>query len=309
MNRRKFGQLVGATALQGAFLAAGAQGADKGASQAAAPTAPAPAASGPRFSCEIAQLKLASFDQCVETVAAAGYQGVELTGYFQQWTPEEQRRILAMMRTQGVVIDMISGLQASFAIPDQSEDFITKLTAHCQIAKSLECPQINVKSGKKLDGVDPKAQFTAAIDNLKRASDVADKNGINLVMEPIDLIENPTIYLTSVTEGFEIVRAVNRPNVKVLYDFYHEQRGGGNLIQKLEKNIDWVGLVHVADVPGRHDPGTGEINYTNIYRALGKLNYNRFIAMEYSPIGDPVASLRKSRIEAEQAMAEGRKAG
>jgi hydroxypyruvate isomerase len=305
MNRRKFGQLVGATALQAAFLRTGGQSV----SQTTAPSAPAPAATAPRFSCEIATLKLASFDQCIETVAEAGYQGVELTSYFQKWTPEEQRRILAMMRSHGVVIDMVSGLQASFAIPDLSEEFITKLTAHCQIAKSLECPQINVKSGKKLDGVDPKVQFAAAVDNLKRASDIAAENGINLVMEPIDLIENPTIFLTSVKDGFEIVRAVNRPNVKVLYDFYHEQRGSGNLIEKLEKNIEWVGLVHIADVPGRHEPGTGEINYTNIYRALGKLHYNRFIAMEYGPTTDPVASLRKSRMEAQQALAEGRKAG
>ncbi|HEV2620338.1 MAG TPA: TIM barrel protein [Acidobacteriaceae bacterium] len=309
MNRRKFGQLVGATAFGGAFLGAGAQSTNpitvvKLKSPPLAPFAPAP-----RFSCEIAQLRLNSFDQCVDIMAEAGYQGVELTGYFQKWAPEEQRRILAMMRSKGVVIDMISGLQASFAIPDQSEDFITKLTAHCLIAKALECPQINVKSGKRLDGVDPKVQFAAAVDNLKRASDVADKNGINLVMEPIDLIENPTIFLTSVKDGFEIVRAVDRPNVKVLYDFYHEQRAGGNLIEKLEKNIDWVGLVHIADVPGRHEPGTGEINYANIYRTLGRLHYSRFIAMEYGPTGDPVASLRKAREDAQQALAEGGRAG
>jgi hydroxypyruvate isomerase len=306
MNRRTFGQLMGATALQGAFLGAGAQVPEKG-SALAEPSAPASAA--PRFSCEIAQLRLASFDQCIDIMAAAGYQGVELTGYFQQWTPEEQKRVLAMMRTKNVVIDMISGLKASFAIPDLAEDFIKQLTAHCQIAKALECPQINVKSGNRLEGVDPKVQIAAAIETLKRASDVAEANGINLVMEPIDLIENPNIFLTSVTQGFEIVRAVNRPNVKVLYDFYHEQRGSGNLIEKLENNIDWVGLVHIADVPGRHDPGSGEINYTNIFRTLGRLNYNRFIAMEYAPIGDPIASLRKSRVDAQAAMAEGRKAG
>jgi hydroxypyruvate isomerase len=103
------------------------------------------------------------------------------------------------------------------------------------------------------------------------------------------------------------VRAVNRPNVKVLYDFYHEQRGGGNLIEKLDKNIDWVGLVHIADVPGRHEPGTGEVDYTNIYRVLGRLGYRRFIAMEYAPTTDPVASLRKARMEAQQAIAEGRR--
>jgi hydroxypyruvate isomerase len=296
MNRRKFGQLIVATALEGALLRAGAQVAT-------------PSASAPRFSCEIGTLKLVSFDRCIEVVAEAGYQGVELTGYFQQWTPEEQRRLMAKMRSLGVMIDMLSGLQASFAIPGQTEEFVARVTEHCHVAKELESPQINIKSGKKLEGVDPQVQFAAAVDNLKRASDVVAENGINIVIEPIDLIENPTIFLTSVKDGFEIVRAVNRPNVKVLYDFYHEQRGGGNLIEKLERNIEWVGLVHIADVPGRHEPGTGEIDYTNIYRSLGKLHYSRFIAMEYGPTTDPVVSLRKSRMEAQKAIAEGQRVG
>ncbi|MEO6804433.1 MAG: TIM barrel protein [Granulicella sp.] len=294
MNRRKFGQLIAATALEGALFRAGAQGVT--ATATAAPSAP-------RFSCEIGTLKEPSYDRCIEIVHEAGYQGVELTGFFQKWTPAEQRRLMAKMSSLGVMIDMLSGLQASFAIPNTTEEFVTRTTAHCHLAKDLGCPQINIKSGKRLEDVDPKVQIATAIDNLKRASDVADASGINIVIEPIDLIENPTIFLTSVTEGFEIVRAVNRPNVKVLYDFYHEQRGGGNLIEKLEKNIDWVGLVHIADVPGRHEPGTGEINYMNIYRSLGKLHYNRFIGMEYGPTTDAVTSLRRSRMEAQKGMA------
>jgi hydroxypyruvate isomerase len=296
MNRRKFCQLIAAAALEGVPLRNGAQ-------------VTTPSTPTPRFSCEIALLKLASFDRCIEVVAEAGYQGVELTGYFQEWTPQEQHRLMAKMHSIGVMIDMLSGLQASFATPGQTEEFVSRVTEHCRIAKELECPQINIKSGKRLEGVNPEAQFAAAVDNLKRVSDPAAKDGINIVIEPIDLIENPTIFLTSVKDGFEIVRAVNRPNVKVLYDFYHEQRGGGNLIEKLEKNIEWVGLVHIADVPGRHEPGTGEIDYANIYRSLGRLHYDRFIAMEYGPTTDPVASLRKSRMEAQEGIAEGRRVG
>jgi len=293
MNRRNFAQLIAAAALEGTFFRAAAQVAKT-------------SVSANRFSCEIAMLKVDSYERCIEIVAEADYQGVELISFFQKWTPEEQRRMMAKMRSSGVMIDMLSGLQASFAIPDQTEEFVSRVTAHCHVANGLECPQINIKSGKRLD-IDPKLQFAAAVDNLKRASDVAEKNGINIVIEPIDLLENPTIFLTSVKDGFEIVRAVNRPNVKVLYDFYHEQRGAGNLIEKLEANIEWVGLVHIADVPGRNEAGTGEINYTNIYRSLGRLHYNGFIAMEYAPTTDPVASLRKSRIEAQKGIAEGQR--
>lgn len=86
--------------------------------------------------------------------------------------------------------------------------------------------------------------------------------------------------------------------LKVLYDLYHEQRESGNLIEKLEKNIGEVGLIHVADVPGRHEPGTGEVNYGNIYRKLAQLNYKGVIAMEFYPTGDVVETLRRAREEA-----------
>ena len=107
--------------------------------------------------------------------------------------------------------------------------------------------------------------------------------------------ENPKYFLTLSAEGFEIVRSVGNPHVKFLYDFFHEQIADGNLIAKLEKNIDLVGLVHVADVPGRHDPGTGEIYYPNIFRKLGELGYSRYVAMEFMPKGEPIAALRAAR--------------
>ena len=105
-------------------------------------------------------------------------------------------------------------------------------------------------------------------------------------------------------EGFEIVRRVGHPRVKFLYDFFHEQISEGNLIEKLEKNIDYVGLVHIADVPGRHAPGTGEINFGNIFRKLTELSYDRYAAMEFLPLGDPVAELRAAR---EFAMESGKR--
>jgi hydroxypyruvate isomerase len=106
-----------------------------------------------------------------------------------------------------------------------------------------------------------------------------------------------------VAEGFEIIRKVDSPHVKFLYDFFHEQISEGNLIAKLEKNIDQVGLVHIADVPGRHQPGTGEINYRNICRKLAELKYDRYAAMEFLPMGDPVSELRSARDSVAQVVA------
>jgi hydroxypyruvate isomerase len=118
---------------------------------------------------------------------------------------------------------------------------------------------------------------------------------VRLLLECIDPEENPKYFLTSAAEAIEIVRAVNHPQVQFLYDIFHEQIAEGNLIEKLEKHIDVIGLIHVADVPGRHEPGTGEINYTNIFRKLVELNYSHMVAMEFKPKGDPVASLRGAK--------------
>ena len=97
-------------------------------------------------------------------------------------------------------------------------------------------------------------QRSAAVETLKRAADVLDAAGMDGVIEPIDRIENPTIWMDGVEEAFGIVRAVGSAKMKVLYDLYHEQRGLGNLIEKLEKNISAVGLIHVAD-HSRAPPG------------------------------------------------------
>jgi len=129
----------------------------------------------------------------------------------------------------------------------------------------------------------------------RAAADLAATKNVELLIENIDPEENPKYFLTSVAEGFDVVRETGRPNVKFLYDFFHEQIAEGNLIEKLQKSIDLVGLVHIADVPGRHEPGTGEINYPNIFRKLRELNYRRYAAMEFIPTGDTVASLRAAR--------------
>jgi hydroxypyruvate isomerase len=173
------------------------------------------------------------------------------------------------------------------------------------VAQRLGCGQIILLSGKRVEGASPASQHQASVDALKRAAEVLSAANIVGVIEPIDRLENPPIYLDGVTEAFDIVRAVGSANVKVLYDLYHEQREFGNLIEKLEKNIDEVALIHIADVPGRHEPGTGEVNYNNIYKKLAQLKYGGVIAMEFYPTGDVVETLRRAREEALRAWSLG----
>jgi hydroxypyruvate isomerase len=256
---------------------------------------------GLRFSVMMWTLnKWGSFEENLERVAEAGYRNVELVGEFSRWSEEDWRRIPARMKALKITVDATAGMKLGFADPAGGDAFIAELKALIPAVQRLGCAQIILLSGKRIEGAAPGVQRAASIETLKRAAEDLGAAGITGVIEPIDRLENPPIYLDGVTEAFEIVRAVGSSKVKVLYDLYHEQRGMGNLIEKLEKNIDEVGLIHVADVPGRHEPGTGEVDYINIYRRLWELHYGGVIAMEFYPTGDVVETLRRAREEAIQ---------
>jgi hydroxypyruvate isomerase len=252
----------------------------------------------PQFSVMMWALKKwGTVEENLERVAQAGYSHVELVGEFLRWSEDDWLRTLARMQALKITVDATSGVKAGFADPAGGDAFVSELKGFIPMVKRLGCGQIILLSGKRIDGAAPGEQRRASIEALKRAADILGAAGVVGVIEPIDRLENPTIYLDGVTEAFEIARAVGSTKVKVLYDLYHEQRGMGNLIEKLEKNIDDVGLIHVADVPGRHEPGTGEMNYENVYRRLAELHYRGVIAMEFYPTGDVVETLRRAREE------------
>jgi hydroxypyruvate isomerase len=242
--------------------------------------------------------KFGTFEQNLDKVAFAGYHHIELTGEYKTWSDDDYKRILGRMDTLRITVDAISGVSAGFADPSGKDAFLAGLNGLIPAAQRLHCKQIILLSGKRVDGAAAGAQHAAAIDALKRGADVLSKANLVAVIEPIDRLENPPIYLDGVSEAFEIVKAVDSPNVRVLYDVYHEQRQYGNLIEKFEQHIDQVGLIHIADVPGRHEPGTGEIDYLNIYRALKKLDYRGTMAMEFYPTGDVTETLRQARDQA-----------
>jgi hydroxypyruvate isomerase len=290
LSRRGFGRLMGATLAARVIVPGRLMGQVSGIAEA-----------GPQFSVMMWALnKVGSFEENLERVAQAGYGHVELVGEFGRWSAEDWRRILARMQALKITVDATSGIKAGFADPAGGDTFVAELTNFIPTVQRLGCGQIILLSGKQIDGAAAGGQRAASIETLKRAADILSAAGLKGVIEPIDRLENPAIYLDGVTEAFEIVRAVGSSKMKVLYDLYHEQRGMGNLIEKLEKNIDQVGLVHVADVPGRHEPGTGEINYGNVYKKLWELRYRGVIAMEFYPTGDVVETLRRAREEAIQ---------
>jgi hydroxypyruvate isomerase len=248
------------------------------------------------------------FEERLEKMHEAGYRNVELVGEYRNWTPADFDRAISKQKELGINFDVTAGLKHAVGNPADRDAFLADVKNELPIMERLNCPACIVMSGNVVPGMPREQQHASCIEGLKRAASIVEGKQINgqpvrLLLENIDPEENPKYYLTSVAEGFEIMRAVNHPQVQFLYDFYHEQISEGNLIEKLEKNIQYTGQVHIADVPGRHIPGTGEIHYENIYRKLQELNYNRMVAMEFIPLGDPIEELRRAR---EQALRTGR---
>jgi hydroxypyruvate isomerase len=241
------------------------------------------------------------FAERLAKVAEAGYRNVELVGEYRDWTEADFAEANLTRKRLGIQFDATAGLQHGVADPAARDAFLGELAKALIPMETLGCPAMIVLSGNVVPGMTRPQQHQAAIDTLKRAASLVhgrwiDGQPVRILLECIDPEENPNYFLTSASEAIDIVRAVNHPQVQFLYDIFHEQVAEGNLIEKLEKHIDVIGLIHVADVPGRHEPGTGEINYANIYRKLAQLNYRHNIAMEFYPTGDPVATLRAAKV-------------
>jgi len=297
MNRRTFHRTVAAGALG---AAAG------GISSAATPAAPVPAPAAVPYKLSVmlwTVFEKLPFEQRLEKVAAAGFKYIQLVGEYQKWTEEDFRRANAKRRALGISFDTTAGLAQGVGDPRERDAFLAGLRKELETMEKLEIPSVIVMSGNSIPNLAAEVQHKSCVEGLKRAAEIVESKGVTLWLENIDLEENPHYYLWSMAELFEIIGEVNHPQVKALYDFFHAQISGGNLISLLERNISKVACVHIADVPGRHEPGTGEINYTNIYKKLAQLKFSGSLAMEFIPTGDPVSSLRAAREAAERAGA------
>ena len=246
------------------------------------------------------------FEQRLEKVAQAGYRDVELVGEYEKWTDADFERANAARKKLSIRFDCTAGLKHSLCNPSDREGLVAEFRSILLTMERLEIPGMIVLTGNTVPGMSFEAQSQSCVEGLKALAALVDGKKIagepvRLLLENIDPEENPKYFLTSVARGFEIVKAVNHSQVQFCYDLFHEQISEGNLIEKLEKNIQSVGLIHIADVPGRHKPGTGEINFTSIYRKLRELKYDRMVAMEFLPLGDPIEELRAAREMALQA--------
>ncbi|HLI13511.1 MAG TPA: 2-oxo-tetronate isomerase [Alphaproteobacteria bacterium] len=176
-------------------------------------------------------------------------------------------------------------------MPDRIGEFQDGVGRAIDYAKALGCRRIHAMAGVAPAKMHPARLRETYVSNLKFAAAEAAKAGLTLVIEPINTRDIPGYYLCTSTQALAIIGAVGAANLKLQYDIYHAQIMEGDLAHTFEKNLAMIGHVQIADTPGRHEPGTGEINYNFLLGFMDKLGYQGWIGCEYRPLGDTVAGL------------------
>jgi len=175
--------------------------------------------------------------------------------------------------------------------PNRVREFQDGVEKTIEYATALGCRQVNCLAGIRPPRVDPIDARETFIRNLQFAAPRLKDAGIKLLTEPINTRDIPGFFLTHTQQALDIIKAVGSDNLFLQYDVYHMQIMEGDLAPTIEKNIKLIPHMQIADNPGRHEPGTGEINYPFLFEFIDRLDYQGWIGCEYKPATTTAAGL------------------
>lgn len=232
--------------------------------------------------------------------AEAGADAVELYGLADREPTavrklaEENGLAVAAIVAQGDTPG-IENVTPSISDPASIERSIADLEASIEIARELGGAGVIVTVGQRRDQLARDEQYRAIVDVLRAVAPQAEAAGITVLPEPLNRrVDHPGYLLDRSDEAFRLVHAVDSTAVKVLYDVYHQQITEGNIIATLRRRIHDIGHLHIADVPGRHEPGTGELDYDAIFDALAGLEYDGFVGCEFWNEGEQFEATQRT---------------
>lgn len=184
-----------------------------------------------------------------------------------------------------------AGERGIACLPERIGEFQEGVGRAIEYAKALKVPQLNCLVGIPTAGVDADTARATIVANLRFAADALKKEGIKLLVEPCNAYDIPGFALNRSSEGLDVIRAVGSDNLFLQYDIYHMQRMEGELAATIEKHLPQIAHIQLADNPGRHEPGTGEIHYPFLFAHLDRIGYDGWIGCEYKPATTTAAGL------------------
>lgn len=215
-----------------------------------------------------------------------GFRGIEDNGMMSR-TPEMQAKIgetlASLGMTMGVFVITTDSWHWKLSLTTGKQEFKDLIVRDChtavEVAKRCNAKHMTVVPGNFDRSLPMDIQTANVIDALRRGTEVLERNGLVMVLEPLS--DNPDLFLRYSTQTYMICKAVNSPSCKILFDMYHMQRNEGNIIANIDKTWDEIGYFQIGDNPGRKEPGTGEMNYRNIFKHIHKKGYRGIMGMEH----------------------------
>lgn len=236
------------------------------------------------------------FAERFSQAAQAGFTGVEYLFPY-DWPAAEVAAWLQAAHLEQVLFnlppgDWAAGDRGLACLPERRGEFAESVEKARDYAMVLDCQRLHCMAGLRPAGVDEAVLESTFISNLQFAADRLASVGVTVMIEPINSrIDMPGYWLDDVDKAFRLLRAVDRENVKIQLDLYHAQIIQGDLARTIENHLDQIGHIQIADNPGRHEPGTGEIHYPYLFDLLDRLNYPGWVGCEYKPATTTIAGL------------------
>jgi hydroxypyruvate isomerase len=179
--------------------------------------------------------------------------------------------------------DWNKGERGIACLPGRETEFRDGVGKAIEYAKALKCHQVNCMVGLTPAGVPGENVRKTLVANLRFAASALEKEGVRLLVEALNDKDVPGFHLVHTAEVLDLLKEIGHPNVYLQYDVYHMQIMEGNLIKTIQANIDKIAHIQIADNPGRNEPGTGEINYPNLFKAIDAAGYKGWVGCEYKP--------------------------
>jgi hydroxypyruvate isomerase len=242
----------------------------------------------PRFAANLTMLfNELPFMERFAAAKAAGFSGVEYLFPY-DFDKAELREQLARHGLTQVLHNLPAGNWAAgergiAILPDRVDDFRDGVRRAIEYAKALDCRQLNCLVGVAPDDADPRELNQVLVRNLRFAATALKAQGIKLLIEPINTLDIPGFFLNRTAQALQLVSEVESDNLFVQYDIYHMQIMEGDPARTMQKHLARIAHIQLADNPGRHEPGTGEINYPFLFRHLDAIGYSGWIGCEYKP--------------------------
>jgi len=244
----------------------------------------------PRFAANLTMLFTElPFMQRFEAAARAGFKAVEYLFPYAY----DPRELAGQLRSHGLAQvlhnlpagDWDAGERGIACHPDRVAEFRHGVAQAIEYAVALGCPRLNCLAGKLPAGVAAAQARATLVENLRFAAAALQDAGIGLLLEPVNDFDIPGFFVARTRDALAIIDDVGSPNLRLQYDIYHAQRMEGELGNTLSNHIGRIGHIQLADNPGRGEPGTGEINYSWLFRHIDALGYAGWIGCEYKPRG------------------------